>query len=132
MGSCNVCCSCTGGKICEHRRAQSCRCWQNPPATFQTGKEHLCCTSGVSFVVVHLANSESIGLEGENMQLFVYNRDQRKYKLLLERSLVDLVVTDAPRRLALLFSISHEYYTCCRFKQLLKSESCLTAMGLIH
>lgn len=39
------------------------------------------------------------------MQLFVYNRDQRKYKLLLERSLLDLVVTDAPRRLALLFSI---------------------------
>ena len=43
-----MCCSCTGGKIREHCRAESRRCWQNPPATFQTGKDHLCFTGEVS------------------------------------------------------------------------------------
>lgn len=43
-----MCCSCTGGKICEHCRAESCRCWQNPPATLQAGKDYLCFTGGVS------------------------------------------------------------------------------------
>lgn len=43
-----MCCSCTGGKICEHCRAESCRCWQNPPATFPTGKDNLCFTDRVS------------------------------------------------------------------------------------
>lgn len=74
VGSCDVCCGCTGGKICEHCRAESCRCWQNPPATFQTGKDHLCCISGVSIqnrrVLLISSNPSYLGI---SLQTELYN-----------------------------------------------------------